>query len=320
MSTSSRGAHVNKLESPTVSVVIPTYNRAHLLVRSIQSVLNQSYQDFEIIVVDDGSTDNTEEVIKSFNDERVKYIRHEGNKGNAAARNTGIKVAKGEYVAFQDSDDEWLPKKLEKQVNLLRSLPETFAVVYSGFYKIVDGEKFYIPSSEIYPREGNIHSSLLKGNFIGTPSILVRKSALLCVGFFDEKLPRLVDWDLVIRLSKKYQFKLIDEPLFVAYYTNNSLSTYNEILIYSLEVIIKKFNEDFDKHPDAKALQYFTLGKYSCVEGHAKEAKKYFLLALKMVARPKYFLSFILFSIFGVQGFSIFWKFYISLRKLRRKR
>lgn len=100
---------------PTVSVVIPTYNRAHLVGRAIQSVLNQTYQDFEIIVVDDGSTDNTEEVVKSFNDPRIRYIRHDQNRGGSAARNTGIKMARGEYIAFQDSDDEWLPEKLESR-------------------------------------------------------------------------------------------------------------------------------------------------------------------------------------------------------------
>jgi len=95
-------------KNPKVSVIIPTYNRAHLIGRAIQSVLNQTYQDFELIVVDDGSTDNTNEVIKEFSqkDKRILYIKHDKNKGGSAARNTGIKAARGEYIAFQDSDDE----------------------------------------------------------------------------------------------------------------------------------------------------------------------------------------------------------------------
>ena len=111
-------------KNPTVSIIIPTYNRAHLIGRAIQSVLNQTYQNFEIIVVDDGSTDNTEEMIKEFqkHDKRIKYIRHEKNRGGAAARNTGIKVARGEYIAFQDSDDEWLPEKLEKQMDVFQRI------------------------------------------------------------------------------------------------------------------------------------------------------------------------------------------------------
>ena len=96
---------------PKVSIIIPTYNRANLLPRAIKSVLSQTFKDFELIVINDGSTDNTEEVIKKFQkkDERIKYILHKDNKGEAAARNTGIRIAKGEYIASHDSDDEWLP-------------------------------------------------------------------------------------------------------------------------------------------------------------------------------------------------------------------
>ena len=102
---------------PRVSVVIPTYNRAELLKRAIESVLGQTYQDFELIVVDDASMDNTEEMMKDFSDERIRYIRLKQNSGTSAVpRNTGIKSAKGEYIACHDDDSEWLPQKLEKQV------------------------------------------------------------------------------------------------------------------------------------------------------------------------------------------------------------
>ena len=104
-----------------VSVIIPTYNRAKLIKRSILSVLNQTYQNFEIIVVDDGSADDTKSVVESFNNPKIRYIRHDINKGQSAARNTGIKNAKGKYIAFQDSDDEWLPEKLEKQMSCFES-------------------------------------------------------------------------------------------------------------------------------------------------------------------------------------------------------
>ncbi len=118
---------------PTVSVIIPTYNRAHLLGRAIESVLDQTYQDFEIIVVDDASADETEEVVKSFGDDRINHIRHQKNKGGSAARNTGIKAARGEFIAFLDSDDEWVPKKLEKEIDRLQTLSNEVGVVYSGF-------------------------------------------------------------------------------------------------------------------------------------------------------------------------------------------
>lgn len=107
---------------PKVSVIIAAYNRAHLIGRALRTVLEQTYNDFEVIIVDDASTDNTENVIKSFDDARIKYIRHDKNKGAAAAWNTGIRASKGEYIAFQDSDDEWAEDKLEKQMNAFRSL------------------------------------------------------------------------------------------------------------------------------------------------------------------------------------------------------
>ena len=99
----------------TVSVVIPTYNRAYIVGRSIQSVLSQSYLDFELIVVDDGSTDNTEEIVMNFKDNRLKYIQHKENQGISAARNTGIKASHGEYIAFQDRHDVWIQEKFEKR-------------------------------------------------------------------------------------------------------------------------------------------------------------------------------------------------------------
>lgn len=136
-------------EKPTVSVILPTYNRAHLVGRAIQSVLDQMYQDFEIIVVDDGSGDNTEEIINGFTDTRIRYVKHQKNKGGSAARNTGIKLAKGKYIAFQDSDDEWLPDKLEKQMKAFKKASDEVGVVYTGFHRIKDGITYYVPSDDI---------------------------------------------------------------------------------------------------------------------------------------------------------------------------
>src|SRR5262245_46961170 len=108
---------------PKVSVIIPTHNRADFLRDAIFSVLNQTFQDFEIIVVDDASTDNTSEVIGAFNDERIRYLRHDTNKGGSAARNTGILNSQCDYIAFLDDDDQWLPEKLAKQVDTLIASP-----------------------------------------------------------------------------------------------------------------------------------------------------------------------------------------------------
>ena len=148
---------------PQVTVIIPAYNRAYVISRSIASVLAQTYPYFEIIVVDDGSVDNTEAVVKSFKDSRIKYIRHEVNKGISAVRNTGINEAAGEYIAFLDSDDEWLPTKLEKQMHILKNKSLRVSVAYT-MSKMPAGSGFqYVPLGG--PKEGNIFGFILGGDF-----------------------------------------------------------------------------------------------------------------------------------------------------------
>ncbi len=131
--------------NPKVSVILPTYNRAHLIKRAIQSVLDQTYQNFEIIVVDDGSTDNTEEQVRSFNNPKIRYIRYNENKGAAFARNAGIKASRGDYIAFQDSDDEWFPHKLQRQMEAFKNASPEVGVVYTGSWRIKDNERIYLP-------------------------------------------------------------------------------------------------------------------------------------------------------------------------------
>jgi len=268
-------------EKPKVSVIIPTYNRAHLLPRAIQTVLNQTYQDFELIVVDDGSTDNTEEIVKSFNDPCIRYIRHEENKGAAAARNTGIKAAKGGFIAFQDSDDEWLPEKLEKQMKVFENAPAKVGVVYTGFWRIENNKKIYIPFSWVKQKEGNIHKELLKGNFVTTQSIVARKECFRKVGMFDEKLPRFQDWELVIRLSKYYNFKCIDEPLLISYYTSESISANNDALIKALKLILSKHFNDFAEDKKLLSKYYFSIGHNLCLNNNFKEGRNYLIKAIK---------------------------------------
>lgn len=266
---------------PTVSVIIPTYNRAHLIGGAIQSVLDQTYQDFEIIVVDDGSTDNTAEVVKSFNEQRIKCIRHDKNRGGSAARNTGIKAAKGEYIAFQDSDDEWFIEKLEKQMKIFETAPPEVGVVYTGFWKIENDKKIYIPSSWFTQKEGNIHKELLKGNFVTTQSVVIRKKCFEKSGMFDENLPRLQDWELVIRLSKYYNFKCIDEPLLNSYYTSNSISANHEALIKAVELILTKHFNDFAKDRKLLSNHYFYIGNLLYSDGQIKKGRDYLIKSVK---------------------------------------
>jgi len=131
-----------------ISIILPTFNRAKIVSRSIRSVLNQTYKEFELIIIDDGSADCTQELISKIKDSRIRYIKHEKNKGAAAARNTGIKAAQYDLIAFQDSDDEWMPEKLEKQIKVMSSLPDDYGVVYSAFWRLGKRKK-YIPDNDI---------------------------------------------------------------------------------------------------------------------------------------------------------------------------
>ena len=130
--------------NPVVSIVLPTYNRAALLGRAIRSVLKQSYTDFELLVIDDGSTDQSSNVVAGFRDRRIKYISLEHNTGAGAARNVGIRIAKGKFLAFQDSDDEWMPSKLVKQMSAFERGSVRLGIVYSDMLRILgDGTTTY---------------------------------------------------------------------------------------------------------------------------------------------------------------------------------
>jgi len=301
---------------PEVSVIIPTYNRGYLVGRSIESVLNQTYHNFELIIVDDASTDNTKEVIKKYQkvDSRIIYLNHDKNKGGSAARNTGIKAAKGKYFAFQDSDDEWLPEKLEKQMKYFEKSPSVIGVVYTGFWRIKNDEKRYIPSDKIMNKDSRIHNELLRSNFIGTPTILINKDCLKDVGYFDETLPRLQDWELVLRLSKKYIFKFIDEPLVVSYYTDDSISANNNLYYEALEMILNKHSDFFLKRKNAFALHYFNLGYYYCLNNDFNKGKKYLFKSFFIYPKKIKYLAYSIISLFGQNNFR---KFLGSFRKIK---
>ncbi len=266
--------------SPTVSVIIPTYNRADLIGRAIQSVLNQTYQDFEIIIIDDASTDNTEEVVNSFGDERLRYIRHKENSGESAApRNTGIKAAKGEYIALLDSDDEWLPEKLEKQINKFHSVAPDVGVVYCGYASVLDktGETL----AEHMPNErGDVFESAVDGSIrLGGDTPLIRKECFQKVGMFDLEVLGSDDWDLHIRLAKEYKFDFVPEILVKYYVHSTQTSGRLEGEIQNLDIITRKYQNYLSKTRLSNRLQH--LGALCCYQGDFKKANRYFGEAIR---------------------------------------
>ncbi len=225
-----------------ISVIIPTYNREKTIVRAINSVLNQTYKDIEILVIDDCSTDNTEEIVRNLNEDKITYIKHTRNKGGGGARNTGIRLAKTGYVAFLDSDDEWLPEKIEKQLEVFHQSNDNLGLVYTGFQFI---DEYGTIKKQTIPKErGDISLKILEGNCLGTTStVLVRNKYLRGINGFDESLPSCQDWDLYIRLSTLCTFDFIEEPL-VRYTSSRALeciSNKKEMVILGHKKILEKY-------------------------------------------------------------------------------
>jgi len=211
-----------------VSVIIPTHNRGNLITETIESVLAQSYGNIEILIVDNGSTDDTENIIKKIKTSRIQYFKQENSGGPAGPRNVGIRKSRGEYIAFLDSDDIWLPDKIKKQVEILECKPET-GLVYCKAEFFGDG----FPKGKTYPGKGysgEVFDKLICGNFVPTISVLARRETILKTGDFDESksLRAFEDYELWMRIARHYHFHFIDEALCrLRMHTQNMLGTDN---------------------------------------------------------------------------------------------
>lgn len=231
-----------------ISVIIPTYNREQMIGRAIRSVLSQTYEDYEIIVVDDGSTDHTENVVEQIADERIRYIRLEHNYGAGYARNIGIRESRHDYIAFLDSDDEWKRFKLELQMQRMQELPEEVGLVYcrmSGEHGDGSG-RFCIPSYG-YDRsflEGDMFPFLLRRNVIGTPSMLIRRACLEQTGGFKESLRCVEDYELVLRIARNWQIGFVDEELVEIHKTEGSLTYRGQDQLVSGCYIVSKYRQE----------------------------------------------------------------------------
>jgi glycosyltransferase involved in cell wall biosynthesis len=248
----------------TVSVVLPAYNRAATIRPAIESVLRQTRADFELIVVDDGSSDNTLEVVRSIEDPRIRVIASTPNRGVSAARNVGIRNAKGTWVAFQDSDDEWLPRKLERQMELIEQPGQTGIACYCGMV-IVGGltetagrrtQVRYIPDPSIAKVDGQLLETLISASLASTQTLIVRRDMLLEVGGFDEQLPALVDWDCVLRLARKGTFMFVDDPLVIQRFSDNSITRDSRRRAMARARVIEKNRELLLRHPAVLARHY----------------------------------------------------------------
>lgn len=207
-SSAEREASVGE-EAPLVSVVIPSFNRARLIPDAIDSVLDQTYENWELIVVDDGSTDETEEVVRSYADPRIRYTVNTGPSGPGGARNVGVRCTQGPLIAFLDSDDIWLPEKLQLQVQAVVGRPELGLV--GGGCRYVDENLEPTGKQSLPPGKVSYEQMCISVTFPGaTSNAVVRRSAFEDVGGFDSSLLRSQDRDLFIKLSRDWEVECID--------------------------------------------------------------------------------------------------------------
>jgi glycosyltransferase involved in cell wall biosynthesis len=237
------------IKRPLVSVIMPTYNHAQFIGDAIKSVFDQTYENLELIIIDNYSEDNTEEIIASFSDSRIRYKKFRNNGSIAASRNVGICESRGKYIAFLDSDDMWKPTKIERQIELLENDDNIF-LVCSRFIIIKNGKVSRILPKRKKLRAGNVFVPLfLSNNFIGTSSVLLRNNLKENNYLFDTDLglKAIEDFALWLKIAKNKHIAYIDEPLVVyrEHVSNTSIGIKSYLLRYLQ--LIKKYRHDVSK-------------------------------------------------------------------------
>jgi len=303
--------------TPAVSVVIPTYNRAHVVERAIQSVAGQTYTDYELILVDDASTDGTAGLAARLEAQlngRLRYIRCETNGGAAAARNRGIQSARGTYVAFLDADDEWAPRKLELQVEQFKSAPPEVGLITTG-YVLVD--RYGRPTLEhpLYPKEGDLSSAMPdfiggRGEIVGVFSTLMfRRSVAEEIGGLDETLRCWEDADFYFRAAGRYHFAFMPERLTVKHDSADSISAN-----WSLEATgVRSFWQKYGPNPRVGSRPQFRryiarhqhgVAVLACLSGNVAEGRRLFLESLAIVPVQWHAIVHLLLSLSGARGYA----------------
>jgi glycosyltransferase involved in cell wall biosynthesis len=276
--------------SPMVSVVLPTYNRAAYLGRAIQSVLAQTHTNLELIVVDDGSGDDTAAVVAGIADERLRYLRLDQNAGVSAARNHGVRAARSVWVTFQDSDDEWLPDKLARQQVALASLGEDYSVVMCCARCPEDPAFSYDPLQDRAPLFDA--AALVLRRLPPAPCWFARREAVLRAGLFDESLNCFEDWELALRLSEFYRVGLLNEVLHIYHRTPGSLFSNEAGYVRNLKLILERHQAKWADHPHDLAMYQTLIGHMACLHGSATEGRGWFRRAIVTAWRaPRAWLS-----------------------------
>ncbi len=275
----------NNIKQPLVSVILPTFNHGRFISKAIESVLNQTYSNFELIIIDNHSEDNTEEVVAFYKDNRINYLKFRNNGIIAASRNYGIKHSRGKYVAFLDSDDTWYKQKLKKQLPHFQ-MPEIIGVASNA--TLITETPYYRNINLAKSKLGYIdyqYRNILNRNPIITSSLIVRKETLKQAGLFDENRDFcfIEDWELWLRMARYGSFRVIEEPLL---YYRASLKRGAKAATISkncLKILEKQVNLNYVKSDDSiepKASIYLSIAR-NLLEFDQRQSRKYYMKALK---------------------------------------
>lgn len=274
--------------SVPVSVVIPAFNRASSIRLAAESVLRQSWTDFELLVVDDGSTDGTRDAVRAIDDPRLRLIECARNAGASVARNVGLAEARGDWVAFQDSDDEWLPLKLEKQMGRLLAPGADYVAAYCGMlvlgrvgiaYGVGPGTPEnrirvrYFPVQEETEIEGDLVTPLLRRSLISTQTLVARRDRLAEIGGFDPAFQSQIDWDCVLRLAVLGPIACVDEPLVIQRFSDNSITRDRGRRLASQIRFAEKHRALLEPHPRIHAQHHYGIASTRRLEGDLAGAR-----------------------------------------------
>ncbi len=298
---------------PKVSVIIPAYNCASRIPRTINAVLSQSFGDWELIIIDDGSSDNTREVVNTFvkKDSRIKYFYQENSGGPARPKNLGLRKSQGEFIAFLDHDDEWVSEKLEKQLTYFNN-KENIGLVASNALIVneVDGSTL----EHTMPKNVLPIVTLLERNLIFCSSgVIVKRKVFEKVGFFDENFKLGDDWDMWLRISIYFDFDFVYEPLYKFYRhtgtVTSNLRSASKIRDYDYG--LKKHLRLYRKYPKQYAYRLLTMGRICYIAGERKKGRALFMRA--MLANPFEIRAYVnfFFAVLGPKAYNWF----VYLRK-----
>lgn len=275
-----------------VSVIIPTYNRAGTLVRAVNSVLHQGHANLEVIIVDDASMDDTEAVVTTLADPRVRYVRLAKNRGASNARNEGLRLAKGDYLAFQDSDDEWLAGKLELQLAAAREAggPDDPVCVFhpkvmyirAGVGDFKSTKIVCIPALPHKADRKTLISEIHKNNLISPQTLLMSRGALKTVGFFDHKLVNCEDWDYAISLIYKTRTIYLDEPLVMTYLQSDSISILGRRGARSQLRVALKLLREYEVDPRILGHHFSRIGWWIGKLGNPRAGRRVLLRSVRL--------------------------------------